>query len=72
MKKLWFVLAVMTACFTMPTIADAAWTPEGKRCVTSNGASFNDWVNYRVRDRAKQAAIEACMARLRASRGVAR
>lgn len=59
-------LAVFVAVSGTP--AAAQWTAAGKRCVTSNGVRFEDWTNYRVTDPAKRAAIEACLAPLRAAR----
>ena len=69
MKK-FFVVAAATAAFAVvsATPAAAQWTAAGKRCVTKNGVSFDDWTNYRVTDPAKRAAIEACLAPLRAAR----
>jgi hypothetical protein len=69
MKKL-LVAAVALAAFAVvaATPAAAQWTAAGKRCVTSNGVKFEDWTNYRVTDPAKRAAIEACLAPLRAAR----
>ena len=64
MRRIFFLTSLLASSAVLSTPA-AAWTPEGRRCVTSVGYTPADWEAYKV-PQPQADKVRACLARVKA------